>query len=40
MNAMARWPRTTWASLYTLAVVFVLFPLACLVAYLWVRGGN
>jgi len=37
---MARWPRNTWTSFYTLAAVFVLFPLICLLAYLWVRGGN
>jgi hypothetical protein len=35
---MARWPRHKWTSLYTYAVVFVLFPLLCLLAYAWVRG--
>ena len=35
---MARWPRHTWTSLYTYAVVFVVFPLLCQLAYAWVRG--
>jgi hypothetical protein len=35
---MARWPRHTWTSLFTYLVMFVLFPLLCLLAYLWVRG--
>ena len=35
---MARWPRTVWTSIYTYAVVFLLFPLLCAVAYAWVRG--
>jgi hypothetical protein len=36
---MARWPRHTWTSLFTYLVMFVLFPLLCLLAYMWVRGG-
>jgi hypothetical protein len=36
---MARWPRTTWTSIYTYGTVFVLFPVLALLAYWWVRGG-
>jgi hypothetical protein len=36
---MARWPRTTWTTIYTYGTVFVVFPLICALAYLWVRGG-
>lgn len=35
---MARWPRHVWTSLVTYGIVFVVFPLLCLLAYLWVRG--
>ncbi len=35
---MARWPRHVWTSIYTYTVIFVLFPLLCLLAYAWVRG--
>ena len=35
---MARWPRHVWTSIYTYAVIFLLFPLLCLLAYAWVRG--
>lgn len=35
---MARWPRQTWTTIYTYAVIFVLFPLCCIIAYGWVRG--
>ena len=35
---MARWPRQTWTTIYTYAVIFVLFPVFCIIAYGWVRG--
>lgn len=35
---MARWPRRTWTTLVTYFVVFVVFPLLCLLATAWVRG--
>jgi hypothetical protein len=35
---MARWPRHVWTSIYTYAVIFIVFPLLCLLAYAWVRG--
>ena len=35
---MARWPRHTWTTLYTYAIIFILFPLCCFVAYMWVHG--
>lgn len=35
---MARWPRHFWTTLFTYGTILVLFPLLCLVAYLWVRG--
>jgi hypothetical protein len=35
---MARWPRHVWTTLYTYLVIFVGFPLICLLAYWWVRG--
>lgn len=37
---MARWPHRRWTSIFTYAVVFVLFPLFCLLAYAWVRGWS
>jgi hypothetical protein len=37
---MARWPRHTWTSIFTYAVVFILFPIICFLAYRWVRGGG
>ena len=37
-NSMARWPRHVWTSIYTYSVIFILFPLLCLLAYAWVRG--
>ena len=35
---MARWPRHVWTSIYTYGVIFVVFPLLCLLAFAWVRG--
>jgi len=35
---MARWPRHAWTSLLTYGIIFVGFPLLCLLAYAWVRG--
>ena len=35
--SMARWPRHVWTSLFTYGVVFVAFPVLCLLAYAWVR---
>ena len=34
---MARWPRHVWTSIFTYGIVFVLFPLLCLLAYAWVH---
>jgi hypothetical protein len=38
LDAMARWPRQTWTTLFTYLAVFLLFPLLCLLAYVFVRG--
>jgi len=35
---MARWPRHVWTTIYTYAVIFLLFPVLCFLAYAWVRG--
>jgi len=35
---MARWPRTAWTTLFTYGAIFLLFPLLCWLAYLWVQG--
>ena len=35
---MARWPRHTWTTLVTYALIFVLFPVLCVLSYLWVSG--
>jgi hypothetical protein len=35
---MARWPDNFGSNLATLALVFVLFPLLCLLAWWYVRG--
>jgi hypothetical protein len=37
---MARWPRHVWTTVFTYTAVFLLFPLLCVLAYLWVRGGG
>jgi hypothetical protein len=34
---MARWPRHVWTSIFTYAIVFLLFPALCLLAYAWVQ---
>jgi hypothetical protein len=34
---MARWPRSVWTSLVTYGIIFILFPLSCLLAYAWVQ---
>ncbi|MGC4007294.1 MAG: hypothetical protein QM811_30865 [Pirellulales bacterium] len=33
---MARWPKTTWTTIWTYGTVFVLFPLLSYLAWLWV----
>jgi hypothetical protein len=38
VSHMARWPRHVWTSIYTYTVIFVLFPLLCLLAYAYVHG--
>ena len=35
---MARWPRHAWTSIFTYAVILILFPILCYLAYAWVRG--
>jgi hypothetical protein len=35
---MARWPKHAWTTVFTYGLIFVLFPLLALLAYLWVRG--
>ncbi len=35
---MVRWPRRTWTTLYTYAVVFIGVPVLCYLAWAWVRG--
>jgi hypothetical protein len=37
-SLMARWPRHVWTTLFTYLVIFLGFPLLCLLAYAWVRG--
>lgn len=37
-NAMARWPKHVWTSIFTYGTIFLVFPLLCLLAYAWVRG--
>jgi hypothetical protein len=36
---MARWPHSTWTTIFTYAAIFLLFPLLCYLAYRFVRGG-
>lgn len=36
---MARWPRHVWTTIFTYITIFVLFPIICLLAVLWVRRG-
>jgi len=35
---MARWPRHFWTTLFTYGTMFVLFPVVCWLAYLFVQG--
>lgn len=35
---MARWPRHFWTTLFTYGTMFVLFPIVCWLAYLFVQG--
>jgi hypothetical protein len=35
---MARWPRQTWTTIVTYALVFLGFPLLAWLAYAWVNG--
>jgi hypothetical protein len=35
---MARWPDNLRSNLVTMALVFILLPLLCLLAYWYVRG--
>jgi hypothetical protein len=35
---MARWPRRAWTTIFTYGAVFVLFPILCWLAYLFVQG--
>jgi len=35
---MARWPRQTWTTIYTYAVILILFPLLGWLAIVWIRG--
>ena len=35
---MARWPQHVWTTLFTYTVIFVGFPLLCLMFWRWVRG--
>jgi hypothetical protein len=38
LGTMARWPRHAWTSIFTYAVILILFPILCYLAYAWVRG--
>ena len=35
---MARWPRNYWTTVFTYSAIFVLFPVLCYLAWLFVRG--
>jgi len=35
---MARWPQHLWTTLFTYTVIFVGFPLLCMMLWRWVRG--
>jgi hypothetical protein len=37
---MARWPHSRWTTIFTYTAIFVLFPLLCLLAYVYVRGWD
>lgn len=36
---MARWPRHSWTTWATYALIFIGFPVLCYLAYVWVRRG-
>jgi hypothetical protein len=36
---MARWPQHVWTTIFTYVLIFVVFPLLCVLAVLWVRGS-
>jgi hypothetical protein len=36
---MARWPKHTWTTIITYGMIFGLFPLLCVLAWVWVRRG-
>jgi hypothetical protein len=35
---MARWPLRTWTTIFTYVLIFVGFPVLCLLAVAYVRG--
>ena len=35
---MARWPKQIWTTIFTYGLIFVGFPLLCLLAFAYVRG--
>jgi hypothetical protein len=35
---MARWPHHVWTTIFTYGVIFIAFPLLCLLFMRWVRG--
>jgi hypothetical protein len=35
---MARWPQHIWTTLFTYSVIFIGFPLLCMMLWRWVRG--
>ena len=37
---MARWPRTTWTTIFTYAIVFIGFPICCALAYAYLYGWD
>ena len=37
LEAMARWPRHVWTSIFTYGLIFIGFPLLCFLAYAWVQ---
>lgn len=36
---MARWPEHAWTTIFTYGLIFIGFPLLCLLLWQWVRGG-
>lgn len=39
-HPMARWPQHTWTTWVTYGLIFILFPLLCVLAYAYVRGWD